>query len=48
MFQECPEMALDAVVGLCQGLSPVNRGVVVRTLTQLQLNEESAANSTQG
>lgn len=40
-------MALDAVVGLCQGLTPVNRGVVVRTLAQMQLNEESSAN-TQG
>ncbi|KAM8714293.1 hypothetical protein ACLKA7_014427 [Drosophila subpalustris] len=47
MLEDCPDVALDAVVGLCQGLTPVNRGVVVRTLAQMQLNEESSAN-TQG
>ncbi|XP_016943121.3 acetyl-CoA carboxylase isoform X1 [Drosophila suzukii] len=47
MLEDCPDVALDAVVGLCQGLTPVNRGVVVRTLAQMQLNEETS-NSTQG
>jgi len=47
VLQDCPDVALDAVVGLCQGLTPVNRGVVVRTLAQMQLNEETS-NSTQG
>ncbi|XP_015039536.2 acetyl-CoA carboxylase isoform X1 [Drosophila pseudoobscura] len=47
MLEDCPDVALDAVVGLCQGLTPVNRGVVVRTLAQMQLNEESSSN-TQG
>ncbi|XP_064542878.1 acetyl-CoA carboxylase isoform X1 [Drosophila montana] len=47
MLEDCPDVALDAVVGLCQGLTPVSRGVVVRTLAQMQLNEESSAN-TQG
>jgi len=45
--KDCPDVALDAVVGLCQGLTPVNRGVVVRTLAQMQLNEETS-NSNQG
>nr|NP_610342.1 Acetyl-CoA carboxylase, isoform A [Drosophila melanogaster]AAF59155.2 Acetyl-CoA carboxylase, isoform A [Drosophila melanogaster] len=47
MLEDCPDVALDAVVGLCQGLTPVNRGVVVRTLAQMQLNEETS-NSNQG
>ena len=38
-LQDCPEMALDAVVGLCQALSPANRGEVVRALAQLEFGE---------
>lgn len=38
-------MTLDAVVGLCQGLSPVNRGVVVRTLAQMELTEEASTSA---
>lgn len=33
-------MALDAVVGLCQKLSPANRGEVVRTLAQLEFENK--------
>ncbi|XP_055920497.1 acetyl-CoA carboxylase isoform X2 [Eupeodes corollae] len=42
LLQECPEVALDAVVGLCQNLTPVNRGVVVRTLAHLELKENES------
>ncbi|GBP96447.1 Acetyl-CoA carboxylase [Eumeta japonica] len=45
---DCPEVTLDAVVGLCQNLTSVNRGVVVRTLAQLQLNEEAGTTVNQG
>lgn len=45
LLQECPEIALDAVVGLCQTLSPTSRGEVVRTLAQLALAEEQEANN---
>lgn len=38
--QECPEVALDAVVGLCQALSPAHRGEVVKTLSQLEFTEK--------
>ncbi|CAD7077022.1 unnamed protein product [Hermetia illucens] len=38
-LKDCPDVALEAVVGLCQALSPVNRNLVVRTLTQLELGE---------
>ncbi|KAL9876922.1 acetyl-CoA carboxylase isoform 1-T1 [Glossina fuscipes fuscipes] len=52
MLEDYPEVTLDTVVALCQGLTSVNRGVVVRTLTQMQLNEETSAasstNATQG
>lgn len=35
---------MDAVVGLCQALSPANRHEVVRTLAQLEFeNKESGA-----
>ncbi|XP_063700172.1 acetyl-CoA carboxylase isoform X3 [Culicoides brevitarsis] len=44
-LEECPEIALDAVVGLCQTLSPTSRGEVVRTLAQLALQEEQEANN---
>lgn len=36
-LEECPDVALDAVIGLCQALSPANRGEVVRALAQLDL-----------
>ncbi|XP_055374657.1 acetyl-CoA carboxylase [Condylostylus longicornis] len=42
MLQECPEVALDAVVGLCQSLSPVNRSVVVQTLSRLELEKNES------
>ncbi|CAD7013619.1 unnamed protein product [Ceratitis capitata] len=48
MLEDCPDVALDAVVSICQGLTPMNRGAVVRTLTQLELNEETTATNTQG
>ncbi|KAM7345539.1 acetyl-CoA carboxylase isoform 1-T1 [Cochliomyia hominivorax] len=48
MLEDCPEVTLDAVVGLCQNLTSVNRGVVVRTLAQLQLNEEAGTTNNQG
>lgn len=48
MLQECPEVALDAVVRLCQDLTPVNRGFVVRTLAQLELSENEPTSNTQG
>ncbi|XP_065368602.1 acetyl-CoA carboxylase isoform X2 [Calliphora vicina] len=48
MLEDCPEVTLDAVVGLCQNLTSVNRGVVVRTLAQLQLNEEAGNSNNQG
>lgn len=40
-FKECPEVALDAVVGLCQALSPSQRGEIVRTLAQLEFENSS-------
>lgn len=39
-LEDCPEMALDAVVGLCQALLPAQRGEVVRTLTQLEFENK--------
>lgn len=44
-LEECPEVALDAVINLCQTLSPASRGEVVRTLAQLALAEEQEANN---
>lgn len=41
VFQECPEVALDAVVGLCQALLPSQRGEIVRTLAQLEFENNS-------
>ncbi|XP_058834759.1 acetyl-CoA carboxylase isoform X2 [Topomyia yanbarensis] len=43
-LEECPEAALDAVVGLCQALSPAQRGEVVKTLSQLEFAEKEHAN----
>lgn len=42
-LEECPEVALDAVVGLCQALSPAHRGEVVKTLSQLEFTEKEHA-----
>jgi acetyl-CoA carboxylase / biotin carboxylase 1 len=43
--QECPEVALDAVVGLCQALLPAQRGEVVRTLAQLEFENKESGHS---
>lgn len=43
-LEECPDIALDAVISLCEALSPANRGEVVRTLAQLDLNEKDTNN----
>lgn len=40
-LEECPDVALDAVIGLCQTLSSTQRGEVVRTLAQLDLSNNS-------
>lgn len=37
-LEVCPDIALDTVIGLCQTLSSTQRGEVVRTLAQLDLN----------
>lgn len=37
-LEECPDVALDAVIGLCETLSAAHRGEVVRTLAQLDLS----------
>ncbi|XP_059611586.1 acetyl-CoA carboxylase [Phlebotomus argentipes] len=42
-LEECPEVALDAVIGLCQALSPANRVEVVRTLTHLEIGDKESA-----
>ncbi|XP_058168228.1 acetyl-CoA carboxylase [Anopheles ziemanni] len=39
-LNDCPEVALDAVVGLCQALSPAQRGEVVKTLAQLEFTDK--------
>ncbi|XP_041773392.1 acetyl-CoA carboxylase-like isoform X2 [Anopheles merus] len=39
-LSDCPEAALDAIVGLCQSLSPAQRGEVVKTLAQLDFNDK--------
>lgn len=39
-IEECPESALDAVIGLCQRLSLTQRGEVVRILAQFELSAE--------
>lgn len=44
-IEECPDVALDAVIGLCQTLSSTQRGEVVRTLAQLDLSSNSEQNS---
>lgn len=43
-LEECPDVALDAVIGLCQTLSSNQRGEVVRTLAQLDLSSNSEQN----
>lgn len=43
--QECPEVALDAVVGLCQALLPAQRGQVVRTLAQIEFENKERGES---
>lgn len=49
MFQEYPEVGLDAVVGICQALSPSNRAEVLKyALSQLQLSESDSGNTTIG
>lgn len=42
-LEDCPEAALDAVIGLCQALSPAHRGEVVKTLSQLEFTEKEHA-----
>lgn len=44
-LEECPDVALDTVVGLCQTLSPANRAEVIRTLAQLDLSSNSEQNT---
>ncbi|XP_026475191.1 acetyl-CoA carboxylase isoform X2 [Ctenocephalides felis] len=43
---DCPEMALDAVVGLCQALNPAHRAEVVRTLSQITMTEQQETGPT--
>lgn len=43
-LEECPDVALDTVIGLCQTLSSTQRGEVVRTLAQLDLSSNSEQN----
>ncbi|XP_031639002.1 acetyl-CoA carboxylase isoform X2 [Contarinia nasturtii] len=40
-LEECPDVALETCIGLCQTLSSTQRGEVVRTLAQLELTNES-------
>lgn len=40
-LEECPGVALDTVIGLCQTLSSTQRGEVVRMLAQLELSNDS-------
>lgn len=45
-FQEYPEVGLDAVVGICQALSPNNRAEILKyALSQLQLAESDSGNT---
>lgn len=45
-LQECPEVGLDAVVGICQALSPSNRAEILKyALAQLQLTESDSGNN---
>lgn len=44
-LEECPDIALDTVIGLCQTLSSTQRGEVVKTLAQLELSNNSEPNS---
>lgn len=41
---ECPDVALDIVVGLCQTMTSSQRGEVVRTLTQIELTDDTEQN----
>lgn len=43
-LHECPDVALDTVIGLCQTMSSTQRGEVVRTLAQLELSNDSEQN----
>lgn len=43
-LEECPDVAMDAVIGLCQTLSDAHRGEVVRTLAQLDLSSNTEPN----
>lgn len=43
-LEECPDVALDTVIGLCQTLSSNQRGEVVRILAQLDLSSNSDSN----
>lgn len=46
LLQECPEVGLDAVVGICQALSPNNRAEILKyALSQLQLTESDSGNN---
>lgn len=40
-LEECPDVALETCIGLCQTLSSTQRGEVVRTLAQLELTNDS-------
>lgn len=40
-MEECPDVALDIVVGLCQTMPSSQRGEVVRTLTQIELANDT-------
>lgn len=40
-LEECPDVALDIVVGLCQTMPSSKRGEVVRKLTQLELTNDT-------
>lgn len=42
-FQECPDIALDAVVELIHKLSPHQKTEVIRTLSQLELETEQSS-----
>lgn len=44
-LEECPEVALDAVVGLCQALLPAQRGEVVRVLSSLEFENKEGGQS---
>lgn len=39
-LEECPDVALEAVIGMCEKLTPALRGVVVCKLAELPSNTE--------